>query len=144
MKRKGNQLKTFAVRMQKYIDKPFGEGAYGPDAYDCVGLIWTFLRDSGVKVPDNWNGLNADNYFHLARGSKKNEIATLIEWLKTLGIEIHPYEKIAGDIILVDVGIVQFPAIYCGNNHAIAAFRDKVRVFSLSDKIKSVLAIRVI
>lgn len=134
--------KIFAVQIQKYLGKPFREGAYGNDAYDCVGLVWRFLYDNGVKIPVTWNGYDVNNYFFLARGSKKNEVAVLREWLLTLGEEKNTYEKIAGDILLIDAVITQFPAIYCGNNHALAAFRDGVKMFSLGGKINAVLVIR--
>jgi cell wall-associated NlpC family hydrolase len=137
-------VKTFAGRMQRYIGRPFQEGAYGPEAYDCVGFIWRYLRDQGINVPDNWNDLNEHNYFHLARGSKKRECDTLRKWVLTLGKEIPANQRLAGDILLCEIKDILFVTVYCGNNHAISVSREQgVRVISIDSKyIKSVTAIR--
>jgi cell wall-associated NlpC family hydrolase len=136
----------FATKMQKYIGKPFKEGAYGPQAYDCVGLIWRYLRDEGVNVPDNWNGQNENNYFHLARGSKQNECDMLRGWVLSLGKEIPVNEKVAGDILLSETNKIIFAGIYCGNNNAIHVSPKKgVCTHRIDNKIvKVVMAIRCI
>jgi len=127
----------------KYLDKPFAEGAYGPDAYDCVGLVWRILYDSGKNPPREWEQYNETNYFAPARGKKSTEMALLRQWIASLGEIKATHEMVAGDIILVAVDEKrQFPAIYCGNNHAIAAFRDRVRVFALNRYFKPVMVVR--
>jgi cell wall-associated NlpC family hydrolase len=134
----------FATKMQKYIGKPFKEGAYGPQAYDCVGLIWRYLRDEGVNVPDNWNGQKANNYFHLARGSKQHECDMLREWVLTLGKEIPVSSCVAGDILLLETLGIIFSGIYGGNNHLISVARHLgVRIIRIDNNhIKPITAIR--
>ena len=135
--------KTFATKMQNYIGKPFREGATGPDAYDCVGFIGRYLVDSGKKIPRVFGDLTEDNYYHLARGNKKTECEMLRKWVLTLGKEISINEKVAGDIILVSISEnIIFPAIYGGNNHAVAAFKSGVHVFSLEKRIMPIMVIR--
>ncbi len=133
---------TFAARMKRYLHKPFREGGCGPDAYDCVGLIYCYLLDSGKNVADRFEQWNLNNYYTLARGNGIREKAVLRDWLLSLGRQVT--ERVSGDLLLVrgNDNIV-FPAIYAGNSRALTVFRDGgVRVFSLLE-LETVLIIRV-
>lgn len=134
----------FAGKMQKYLGKPFREGATGPDAFDCVGFIYRYLKDEGRDVPDTFQSWTLADYFDLARGPKDREVGKLREWLLTLGAEIPVGQIVAGDLILVDMSNgIQFAALYAGNRNAITVInRDGVRVFSLGKHLRPVLAVR--
>ena len=132
---------TFAVRMKKYLHKPFREGACGPDAYDCVGLIYNYVKEI-KNIPDTFGPWNLANYYTLARGNTIREKAVLRDWLLTLGIEVR--ERVAGDLLLVknEEGVL-FPAIYTGNSRAITVLRKRgIQPFSLL-KLETVLVIRI-
>lgn len=133
----------FAIRMQKYLGKPFQEGAIGPDAYDCVGFIYRFVKDAGKDIPDSFQDFNTENYSTLTKGNKESEIEYLRAWLLTLGKEISVGQKLAGDLILVDAGAGIFVALYGGNNHAVSVFqKDGVRTFALGKHIQPIMAVR--
>lgn len=42
------------IDLNRYFDKPFKEGAKGPDAFDCAGLLADIYRQRGIILPD-WN-----------------------------------------------------------------------------------------
>ena len=133
---------TFATRIKSYLRKPFKEGACGPDAYDCVGLIYAFLKDSGKQVPDTFGCWDLDNYYTLARGNKIREKAILRDWLESLGEKVE--NNLAGDLLLVrGVDNSLFPAIYTGNCRAITVIRERgVSAFFINQQFKKELIIR--
>jgi hypothetical protein len=134
---------TFASRIKGYIGKPFREGAYGPDAYDCAGLVYAFLRDSGKQVPDTFGCWNTDNYYTLARGNKIREKAILRDWLESLGEPVK--NRLAGDLLLVrGLDDSLFSAIYMGNCRGITVIRERgVSAFFMDKKFQNELIIRV-
>jgi hypothetical protein len=134
----------FANDMQKYLGKPFQEGAAGPDAYDCVGFVYRYLNDSGHNIPDSFKDFNADNYFLLTKDDKEAEAKYLREWLLTLGREISVKQVLAGDLLLSEAKGIIFLSVYAGNGHAISVARHMgVRVHKVDHKhIKPLIAIR--
>lgn len=134
---------TFAVRMQKYLHKPYREGAYGPDAYDCVGLIYAYLRDGGKDIADTWQAWSLSNYYSLARGNTVREKAVLRDWLLSLGTIAA--ERVAGDLLLIrGINGILFPAIYTGNGCGISVFQGSgVRPFKIDKNFTTELIIRV-
>jgi hypothetical protein len=134
---------TFATRIKSYLRKPFKEGACGPDAYDCVGLIYAFLKDSGKQVPDTFGCWDLDNYYTLARGNKIREKAILRDWLESLGEKVN--NRLAGDLLLIqDTNNILFPAIYIGNCRCLTVIRERgVSVLFLDNNFTTDSIIRV-
>ena len=136
---------TFATIMAQYIGKPFRPGAYGPDAYDCVGLVYRYLLDTGKNIPDHYQQWNAGNYFTLACGAKKREDATAREWLLSMGREISVGEMIAGDIVMVRM-LARYTGlmIYCGNRMAITVVDNRgVIPVKLNNNMGIIMVVRI-
>jgi len=134
----------FATKMTKYLEKPFREGGTGPDGYDCVGLIYRYLRDSGKDIPDTFRQWDRHTHFHLARGSKKIEKSVLRDWLLSLGREIPVNEIIAGDVLLLKFIADVTPAIYLGNGKVLTVFAHKgVSPLQMNKHIYPMIAVRV-
>lgn len=139
---------SLASRMSKYIGKPFQEGATGPDAYDCIGLIGRYILDSGKDIPRTFGDLNEFNYWSMARGDKKREKALLREWVLTLGTEIPVNNKIAGDLLIINNSVqgnnYVFPAIYIGKNQAFTVINSRgVTPFFIMSSMTIELVVRI-
>ncbi len=137
-------MPTFATRMQKYLGKPFREGATGPDAYDCVGFLYSYLSDSGKNVPATFQDWTLADYFALAHGPQAIEEEKLREWILTLGEEIPPGFKVAGDIVMAEFNGMKFICLYCGNGHAVSVNRKcGVRTIKIDERhVRTITVVR--
>ena len=135
----------FAVKMQKYLGKPFRVGATGPDAYDCVGFVYRYVKDTGKKIANSFEGFTPNNYTQIIQNDQKLEDDKINEWAKTLGKELKPSQALAGDVVIVQSGSRRWPCVYCGNGHAISVSRSLgVRVIKIDHKhVNIILAVRV-
>jgi hypothetical protein len=143
------RAETFAERMGRYLGKPYSPNGYGPESYGCFGVIYAYLREKGVKVPEECWTLRGTwtirNYADLFTDIKYGE-SVMEAVFDAIGTEVQPNQVVAGDIIIVrhpNSGRL-FPAIYGGNNHAISSFLDReVRTFALSKAFEVTKARRV-
>jgi hypothetical protein len=101
----------------------FGSGNRGKNGMiGCLDLIHDILRKSGKKVPDEWRGLTIENYGEWVKANPDKVNDMLIDLVKEVGREVPIAAKLGGDVLIMQQKGNFFPAIYIGNNHAIAAF----------------------
>jgi hypothetical protein len=137
-------MAKFATRMLTYLGKPFKEGSTGPDAFDCVGLIYRYAKDAGLNIPDTFQSWTLSDYYQLAHGDRELENTKTCEWVLTLGSEIKTTDMVAGDVVVLNVLDHQWPCIYGGQGNAISvSSKHGVNVLRIDYKhIKPVLAVR--
>jgi hypothetical protein len=110
----------------------------------CLDPVHDIRRKRGKKVPDEWRGLTTENYgeWEKENPGKVNEM--LMDLAKEAGREIPVAAKPAGDVLIMEQAGRFFPAIYIGNNHAIAAFsKQGVKCFCIDEKQTAVSAWRI-
>lgn len=44
------------IDINRYVGIPYKEGARGPDAYDCYGLVMSVFEDAGIRLPCWYQG----------------------------------------------------------------------------------------
>lgn len=94
----------FVEYAKQYIGKPYARGAFGPDAFDCSGLVFTCSRESiGVQLPRQTKAIYA---FCTIIDESEREIGDLV------------FFKTTGDDTVSHVGI------YAGNAQFIHAASD--------------------
>jgi hypothetical protein len=93
---------------QDQLNKPYKLGARGPNAFDCVGLMYAAARAAGLDAsvfPNSWTVRNltgwaeANGYLHLAADGYAGERGDLFLWGKLDGD--HRPVKGAGHVGLV-------------------------------------------
>jgi hypothetical protein len=135
----------FAKLIRHYIGMKFGSGKRGKDGViGCLDLVHDILRRKGKTVPDEWRGLTIENYGEWAKENpnKVNEILT--ELAREVGREIPLAAKLGGDVLIMEQAGRFFPAIYIGNENAIAAFTETgVTCFRIDEKQKAISAWRI-
>ena len=72
--------------LNKHLDKPYLARSSGPEFFDCSGLLYHVLNESGIKIP----ALTAQGYFNL---SKEWNIIKPLEYLE---------DTTPGDLIFVE------------------------------------------
>jgi hypothetical protein len=133
----------FAKLIRKYMGMKFGSGCQGKNgAIGCLDLVHSILREMGKTVPDEWRGLTIENYGQRPRGDRSETKDMLTDLGKELGREIPVAAKLGGDVLIMEqCGGGFFPALYIGNNHAIAAFSEQgVQCFQI-DKNHKVISV---
>lgn len=94
----------FVEYAKQYIGKPYARGAFGPDAFDCSGLVFTCSRESiGVQLPRQTKAIYA---LCTIIDESEHEIGDLV------------FFKTTGDDTVSHVGI------YAGNAQFIHAASD--------------------
>lgn len=94
----------FVEYTKQFIGKPYERGAFGPDAFDCSGLVFTCSRESiGVQLPRQTKAMYA---FCTIIDESEREIGDLV------------FFKTTGDNSVSHVGI------YVGNTQFIHAASD--------------------
>ncbi len=138
--------KTFAEIMLSYLGKPYARGAMGPAAYDCIGFVYAFLRDTGKGAcfPHEFEDYSLETYPDLYERDREAAEQLMLRAFRTIGSEISPQAALAGDLLIVqhqNGGL--FPAIYAGNSMGYASFlRAGVRAFNLDRDNKAIMARR--
>lgn len=98
------QRTKFVEYAKQFIGKPYARGAFGPDAFDCSGLVFTCSRESvGVQLPRQTKAIYA---FCTIIDESEREIGDLV------------FFKTTGDDSVSHVGI------YAGNAQFIHAASD--------------------
>jgi cell wall-associated NlpC family hydrolase len=121
---KDQSLSTISA---KYLDRPFGFGQAETNVIDCLGLCHAVLTDMGKTVPREFKGFSLDrpeDYQALMQQTPEEAYRTLIEMAGSIGEEINPAYKMAGDALIIGTQEKCFAAIYLGNGHAISSFTD--------------------
>lgn len=123
----------------------FGSGSRGKNGMiGCLDLIHDILRKSGKKVPDEWRGLTIENYGEWVKENPDKVNDMLIDLVKEVGREMPIAAKLGGDVLIIEQEGNLFPAIYIGNEHAVASFvKLGVSCFRIDEKQKVVSAWRI-
>lgn len=144
---KPRKHKTFAEISAQFIGKPFKHGGNGPDAYDCIGFVYAFLKARGkagnIKV--EYGEWNLDNYSCLDQGTDHEIVHNMLfDIFDQNGVEIPVNKKVAGDAVIVrDRSGDYYPGIYAGNGIFITAFRDwGVRAVNIDKKALEIVKVR--
>jgi len=135
----------FAKLIRAYIGMKFCSGGRGKDgAIGCLDLVHDVLRKMGKTVPDEWRGLTIENYGEWVKANPEKVNDMLTELARQIAKEIPLAAKLAGDALIMEGRGSFYPAIYIGNNHAIAAFtREGVRCFRIDKLNRAVSAWRI-
>ena len=142
------QKETFASITAEFLGKPWSDTGIGPDAYNCIGFCYAFLKRTGKQVDDDvWMNqqINAINYLEFRAKDPKKTVEWLIDVFLHIGEEVPVNKKTAGDFIIFQDQNKRFhPAIYTGNGQFMTSHRELgVRVFTFEgDAIKPVLVRR--
>ena len=125
--------RKLARMVDRLVDKKFALGKQGlesvePDkGLDCLNSLYHIYKHLGFDFPTEWKGYNVENYAD--RWNKSNCREDFAEFLQTLGREINPNYRLAGDLMLFEgKEIPMFPAIYLGNGKMLMIFKQGVRV----------------
>jgi cell wall-associated NlpC family hydrolase len=139
--------RSFADIIGSFLGKPFLRGGRGPDGYDCIGFVVAALADLGKPhaIPEAFGGWTLDTYPNLYDQNHLEAEALMIQAFRSIGKEINPHLAFAGDLIVVrHMNGHFFPAIYTGNNQAVASFLfADVRSFSLEKRLSLHMARRI-
>lgn len=125
--------KPLAAIMGEIIDQPYYDPGTGR-GIDCWQVVTHLCRERNVPVPPWPEGWTEENYRERWYRMKLEDPAGLreqeLEFLKELGSVVDASQMVAGDILVLedDAGAC-FPAVYCGHNRAVAAFKTGVRPF---------------
>lgn len=137
---------TFADFAGQFTNKKFKQGGIGQNGYDCMGLVYDFLKKKGDSPPSYFEGLTLENYFTFFDTNRLAAIKKMFEYFDSFAERIDVNEKIAGDIVIVkgegetDV----FPGIYVGNGNILASYIDcGVKVLTCKGTFKVIRAWRV-
>lgn len=137
-------MKTFARRMEKYLDKPFKADGIDENGYGCMGLIYAYAQDIGKPIPDHYGDWTLGNYYVRHQTNPRVAEQVLLSFYAEIGIYVSIRSILAGDILIIstkDGGL--FPGIYCGGNKFIASYLNAgTRVFEFNKIIMPVLARR--
>ncbi len=132
-----------------YLGKPYSPNGHGPDSYGCFGLVYAYLRDSGVPVPSECWTLKGvwtiNNYGDLIAMDLDYAEQVMCAVFETIGQPVRPSRKIAGDIMVLQLGNKHLaPAIYICTGNALVAFIDRgVRAVALGEQIEPLIVRRV-
>lgn len=138
--------KGLAAIMGEIIDQPY----YNPETgrgIDCWQVVTHLCRERSVPVPPWPEGWTEENYRERWYRMREEDPARLremeLEFLEGLGTVVDPSRMIAGDVLVLedDAGAC-FPAVYCGHNRAVAAFKSGVRPFGTAG-VTPLLVVRI-
>lgn len=126
----------FLQVIDEFRNKPYAPGGYGPNAYDCIGLVYAYAKRIGKPLPDVMGKYTLDNYAQVYDEDVLTAYNVMADYFNQNCEKLLIGHIIAGDIILTrQAEGGYFTAIYAGNGNLITSFiGDRVRVLSL-DKL---------
>jgi len=118
----------FTLKLKKFVDAPHVLGNKN-EGWDCLNILDEFYRSIGKDFPEEYRGINKDNYIEKWRSGKGKDIYR--EFLLSLGSSVHPNYSIEGDLFVFDGAEAAFPGIYLGRGHLLMTFDKGVKVVPL-------------
>lgn len=129
----GEVSKKLSKIVDRLVDKKFALGKQDTDSVkpekglDCLNSLYHIYKYLGFDFPTEWKGYNVENY--AKRWEKEDCRGDFAEFLQSLGREIDPNYRLAGDLMLFEGKQVPvFPSVYLGNGKLLIAFHEGVRV----------------
>jgi hypothetical protein len=121
----------------KYLGRPF-------DQMGCMPLVANIYTDLGVVFPREYEDLTLENYMASFEADPAGTVARMEKFFSYLGKQADPDHLQVKDLLVVaHPDGVRFPAVYIGNDAAIASFlKDGVTVFGLNSYNRVVMARR--
>lgn len=111
------QRKTFAEIAGDFAGKPSSEHHYDDvNGYSCLGFCFALYRKLGKDFPSEWDGMTLADYNDKYVVGSPEAYEKLLEFARTVGKEVRPYEAVAGDFIIVkDKAGYIYPGVCAGN-----------------------------
>ena len=119
----------FTLNIKKFIDAPFSLGDKSK-GWDCLNSLDEFYRSIGKNFPQEYRGINADNYAEKWRLGEAKQIFR--EFLLSLGCSVNRNYALEGDLFVFDGEETAFPGIYLGRGHVLMVFDKGVKVLPLN------------
>jgi len=79
--------------LNKYIGIPWKLNGRDFKGIDCIGLVWLYFKELGIKIPDGDGQL-------IEKQSCRKDIVRLVKVLQTFTIKINRENIIPNDILL--------------------------------------------
>ena len=79
--------------LNKYIGIPWKLNGRNFKGIDCIGLVWLYFKELGIKIPDGDGQL-------IEKQSCRKDIVRLVKVLQTFTIKINRENIIPNDILL--------------------------------------------
>lgn len=113
--------------LEQLIGKPYKANGYGPDGYDCYGMIHDYLTRIGAKTISCWGDVTIDNYTDYYQADRQAANVLLMEVFEQLGEAVDINDRIAGDLVIMENTKTKdlYPGIYAGNGNVALALIDR-------------------
>lgn len=141
----GAEMRLFAKRMRRFLDRPFKKGGTGPGGYDCLGLVAAVQDELGRRFPREYAGFSERDYWRLYEEDRERAEQTMIEFFDSFAPRVDARRLMPGDILVVRSlkNGWRFPAVYVGNGNCITSLADLgTRIIALNDSLPVVGAWR--
>jgi cell wall-associated NlpC family hydrolase len=125
-----------ANAISKFIDRPhaIGDPSKG---WDCLNSLLDFYRECGVSLPDEFEGYTEVNYPGRWAKNPKKCRQVLERFVLSLGNPVQPEYLQRGDLLIFKTPqFPSFPAIYTGNGHVFAVFKEGAKQEPLNELVR--------